>query len=158
MPEGEEEKTQEEKTHIQLQIQKSTELLEKLVIEGNELVTNVRVANDAREFDRREEEGLGREKIIEQLEEEAGAARTMFDEINDKWSTILQYNDPLHINDDMTNQREKCEELIKQKDGIIAMLRDELKQQDIKFSRDQKKQIEDINTLASRIEKQVSRK
>lgn len=154
IPEGEEDK-EEEKSLIQKQIQKSTELLEKLLLEGDELVTNVRVANDAREADRREEEGMLREKVIEKLEEEATSAKMMFDEIADKWSAVLKYNDPLHINDEMINQREKCEELIRQKDGIIAMLRDELKQAENKFSNDQVKQNEDISTLANRIEKQV---
>lgn len=156
IPEGEEEE-EEKKTLVQLQMQKSAELLEKLFLEGDELVTNVRVANDAREADRREEEGMLQEKILEKLDEEAQAAKMMFDEIADKWAAILKYNDPLHINDDMAAQREKCEELIRQKDGIIAMLKDELKQAEIKFSKDQKKQNEDISTLASRIEKQVSK-
>lgn len=156
IPEGEEEE-EEKKTLVQKQMQKSAELLEKLFLEGNELVTNVRVANDSREVDRREEEGMLQEKILEKLEEEATDAKEMFDEIADKWAAILKYNDPLHINDDMAAQREKCEELIRQKDGIIAMLKDEIRQAEIKFSKDQKKQNEDISTLASRIEKQVSK-
>lgn len=84
MPDGTEEEI-EHKTLLQQQLKNSTELLEKLVIEGNELVTNVRVANDSREVDRREEEGIGREKIIEQLEEESESAKEKFDEIADKW-------------------------------------------------------------------------
>ncbi|XP_023016103.1 dynein regulatory complex protein 1 [Leptinotarsa decemlineata] len=144
------------KTAVQLQVQKSAEILEKFLEEAEEYVTNVRVANDSREVDRREVEGIGREKIIAQLEAEAAAAHQAFEEIAVKWSVIQKYNDPLHINEDIANQKEKCEFLIKQKDEIIAMLREELKNAEIKFTKDQKKQSEDINILAQRIEKQIT--
>lgn len=56
----------------------------------------------------------------------------------------------------MTNQKEKCDMLISQKDAIIAMLNEELNNAEKQFTRDQRKQIEDIQTLTQRIEKQVS--
>lgn len=145
----------EEKTLFQQQAHNSMEVLRKLMIEGDELVTNVRVANDAREVDRREEEGVNREKIIQKLEEEADDAKDKFDEIAARWMEILKYNDPLAINEEISNQKEKCDALVAQKDSIIFMLKDELKQADIKFSKDQHKQKEDINTLSQRIEKQL---
>lgn len=52
-------------------------------------------------------------------------------------------------------QKEKCEELMRQKDGIIAMLKDEITIAEKKFSNDQKKQVDDICILSNRIEKQV---
>ncbi|KAG5886055.1 hypothetical protein JTB14_009504 [Gonioctena quinquepunctata] len=144
------------KSAIQMQVQKSAEILERFLEEAEEYVTNVRVANDSREVDRIEVEGIGKEKIIAQLEAEANAAHQVFEEIAVKWSVIQKYNDPLHINEDIANQKEKCELLIKQKDGIIAMLREELKKAEAKFTKDQKKQSEDINNLAERIEKQIT--
>lgn len=131
-------------------------VLRKLLIDSDELITNVRVANDGREIDRREEEGVNKEKIIEKLEEEAAEAKDKFDEITGRWLEILQYNDPLAINEEIANQKEKCDILITQKDSIILMLKDELKKADIKFTNDLNKQKEDINTLAQRIEKQLT--
>lgn len=52
-------------------------------------------------------------------------------------------------------QKEKCDMLISQKDGIISMLNEELRKAERQFTKDQKKQMEDINTLSQRIEKQV---
>lgn len=155
MPEGEEEEIPIEKTLLQKQLEKSAELLEKLRIEGDEFVTNVRVANDEREVDRREEEGVNRERIIGALEEEASAAYEAFTAIADKWTGIMKYKDPLYINDEIINQTEKCNELIKQKDEVIAMLKNEVKQAEVKFANDQRKQIEDIEQLTNRIERQV---
>ncbi|VEN63136.1 unnamed protein product, partial [Callosobruchus maculatus] len=98
----------------------------------------------------------GREKIIQHLDEEAEAATEKFNEIAEKWSKIQKYNDPLHIHEDIANQKEKCDLLIKQKDEIIAMLRNELKQAERKFTKDQYKQMNDINILTQRIEKQIT--
>lgn len=146
---------QEQKNAVLLQVRRSTELMEKFVNEAEEYITNVRVANDAREVDRREAEGASREKVFKELEEEAESERLKFEEIAVKWSVIQKYNDPLHINEDIANQKEKCELLIKQKDSIILMLKEELKRSEKKFSDDQKKQCEDINALYQRIEKHV---
>ncbi|KAL1494521.1 hypothetical protein ABEB36_010106 [Hypothenemus hampei] len=145
-----------EDDNIQLQLKKSAELLEKLLIEGEEYITNVRVANDSREVDRREYEGINKEKIYEQLEDESQSANQLFNEIVNKWTSIQRQNDPLHINDAIIEQKEKCSMLISQKDGIIAMLNDELKNAEKQFTKDQKKQIDDINILSQRIEKQIS--
>lgn len=147
---------QDQKNAIQQQVQKSTELLEKFINEAEEYITNVRIANDSREVDRRELEGTIKEKVFKELDAEAESAQKQFEEIAVKWSVIQKYNDPLQINEDIANQKEKCELLIKQKDGIIAMLKDELKSCERKFSIDQRKQNEDINVLSQRIEKQVS--
>lgn len=130
-------------------------MLEKLVLESEEIITNVRVANDGREVDRRENEGLVREKIIKELEDEAKAAQEMFHEIANKWATIYNYSDPLAIHEELLAQKDKCDELIRQKDGIIAMLREDVKRTEIQFSEDQIRQNEDIFTLTHRIEDQV---
>nr|CAI5869387.1 unnamed protein product [Callosobruchus analis] len=145
-----------EPSPVDQQKQRSAEVLEKYIEEAEEYITNVRVASDAREVDRREAEGIGREKIIQQLDEEAEAATEKFQEIAEKWSKIQKYNDPLHIHDDIANQKEKCDLLVKQKDEIIAMLRKELKEAERKFTKDQYKQMNDINILTQRIEKQIT--
>lgn len=125
-PEEEEVENEKEKTITQQQIERSVDVLKKLLAEGEERVTNIRVASDARETDRRESEGINREKIIKALEDEAELAEEQFKHISEKWFNILKSNDPLHINDKMIQQKEKCEELVKQKDGIIAMLKEEI--------------------------------
>jgi dynein regulatory complex protein 1 len=143
------------KTSIELQIEKSMGLLEKLMQDGEEHVTNVRIATEARETDRREREGIGKEKLLKQLEEEAEEAAAMFNEIASKWSGIMKYNDPLHINEDIGSQKERCDEVIRQKDAIINDLKEKLRKAEINFAIDQRRQIEDINSITRRIENQV---
>ncbi|CAG9774072.1 unnamed protein product [Ceutorhynchus assimilis] len=146
----------EEFHEIHMQLKQSEELLEKFLNEGEEYITNVRIANDSREVDRRENEAINRIKIFEQLDEEAQAANELFGKIAKKWTSIQRHNDPLHINEAIIEQKEKCDMLINQKDAIIAMLNVEIKNAEKQFTKDQKKQIEDVNTLSNRIEKQIS--
>lgn len=53
---------------------------------GEEYITNVRIANESREVDRRENEGINKENIFQQLDEEAQSANELFDTIASKWT------------------------------------------------------------------------
>lgn len=125
------------------------------MLEGEEYITNVRVANDSREVDRREVEIIRREKVFEKLDEEAKSAAAIFEEVAGKWSNILRYNDPLNIREAIDEQKQKCDMLIKQKDDLISHLKEQLKLAERNFSEDQRKQVQDMTTLTQRIEKQV---
>ncbi|XP_046988777.1 dynein regulatory complex protein 1 [Schistocerca americana] len=153
-----EEEVQEEKGKSLLdeQVENSADQLEKLLLEGRELVTNVRVASDSREVKHREELAIAREKRTKVVEEEAEKSLKKFEEIDQKWSSILVSKDPLDIHHAMEEQKVKCRELIEQKNMLIEELRHELKQADIRFHEDQKKQKDDVVTLAERIDNQVN--
>ncbi|XP_008212645.1 dynein regulatory complex protein 1 [Nasonia vitripennis] len=134
----------------------SAELLEKLIAEGNEVISNVRVANDAREIERRREASKIREKLLKRLEESADECKKRYDLINERWPLILESNDPLDINSEMESQKEKCDEVLAKKDKVIAELKEELRKADDKYSDDQRKQKDDIKLLIERIENQMS--
>ncbi|XP_056640813.1 dynein regulatory complex protein 1 homolog isoform X2 [Diorhabda sublineata] len=146
---------EEEKEPVEIQMEKSAGILDNLLKESQEYLENVRVANEAREFDRKESEGIGRGKVISRLEAEAAEAQKLFSEIAGKWSSIQDYKDPLHIHEDILLQKMKCDELIKEKDDLIEMLKGEVRMAERKFTSDQVKQNQDIAILGSRIEKQI---
>ncbi|XP_050507052.1 dynein regulatory complex protein 1 homolog [Diabrotica virgifera virgifera] len=146
---------EEEKHPVEMQIEKSAEILEKFLQESQESLENTRVANDSREINRREVETVRRQQVIAQLEAEAVEAHKQFNEIAGKWSGIQDYKDPLHIHEDILEQKMKCDELIQQKDEIIEMLKNELRISERKFTMDQTKQNQDISILGQRIEKQI---
>ncbi|XP_011299599.1 dynein regulatory complex protein 1 [Fopius arisanus] len=145
-----------EKTATEKQIDASEELLQKLITEGNEIISNVRVANDAREVSRREDEITTRNILLEHLENEAADSLEKYEEINSKWAPILASKDPLDIHAGIQSQTAKCNEVLVQKDVIISELKQELENADLKFENDQKKQSDDINLLIERIEMQIT--
>ncbi|XP_072384877.1 dynein regulatory complex protein 1 homolog isoform X5 [Diabrotica undecimpunctata] len=146
---------EEAKHPVEMQMETSADILEQFLQESQEYLENIKVANDSREIDRREVETIRRQQVIAQLEAEALEAHKQFSEIAGKWAGIQEYKDPLHIHEDILEQKMKCDELIQQKDEIIEMLRNELKISEKKFTSDQTKQNQDISILGQRIEKQI---
>uniref|UniRef100_A0A1B6E7F5 Dynein regulatory complex protein 1 n=1 Tax=Clastoptera arizonana TaxID=38151 RepID=A0A1B6E7F5_9HEMI len=153
--EGESLVHEEEKTLVEKQVELSTVTLIGLLEEGKELVTNVQVACESYEVNRRVDEASSKQIRLKKLEDEAAIAQEKFEEINSKWSEIAGYNDPLDLNHETELQKEKCMELIAQKDKLINDLKTELKMADIRFVKDQVKQSEDISLLVSRIDNMV---
>ena len=90
------------------------------------------------------------------LDENAKECTDRYQEINGKWSSILESKDPLDIHSALVAQNEKCLEILAMKDSAISKLKKELEEADAKFNLDQKKQIEDIDILIDRIDLQVS--
>ncbi|KAL6440299.1 hypothetical protein ACFW04_003104 [Cataglyphis niger] len=145
-----------EKESIEKQILASFELLEKLSMEGDEVVSSVKIANDARELQRRSEEQKIRRELLKILEEDEEECMSRYKEINKKWSNILASKDPLDIHAEMEAQNAKCLDIIKRKDAVIAQLQQELENADLKFVNDQKNQNEDIDFLINRMDNQMN--
>ncbi|XP_024890506.1 dynein regulatory complex protein 1 isoform X2 [Temnothorax curvispinosus] len=145
-----------EKTLTERQILASSELLENLSVEGDEVVTSVKVANDARELQRRREAQEIRRTLLRKLEEDDEECMRRYRVINEKWSNILASKDPLDIHAEMEAQNAKCLEIMERKDAVIAELRQELENADLKFVTDQKSQNEDIDLLINRMDNQMN--
>lgn len=118
-------------------------------------MTNVRIASDAREVKRRENELEARNLRFKKLEEEAALAMEKLNEITGKWGNIQDSNDPLDLYQDMKDQKSKCMELIEQKNELIKDFQAELKMADERFMKDRKKMYEDVAMLTKRIDEQV---
>jgi len=116
----------------------------------------VRLANDARELQRRDKEQEIRKALLKKLEEDDEECMKKYKEINEKWSGIVASKDPLDIHAEMEAQNARCMEIIARKDAIIAELQLELENADLKFLDDQKILNEDINLLIDRMDNQVS--
>ena len=75
--------------------------------------------------------------------------------ISERWTAILESNDPLDINAELEWQRDKCDEVLAKKDAIVVQLKEALQSADDKYFEDQRRQKEDIRLLVERIESQV---
>lgn len=115
----------------------------------------MKVANDARELQRRREVQEIRRMLLRKLEEDDEECTRRYREINEKWSNILGSKDPLNIHAEMEAQNAKCLEIMERKDAVIAQLRQELENADLKFVNDQKNQNEDVDLLITRMDNQV---
>ncbi|XP_044306242.1 dynein regulatory complex protein 1 [Varanus komodoensis] len=146
---------EEEQSRSHKQIEDSRQRLAKLLIDGTQLVTNIQVAADSRETQRRaEEEELTRQRI-EKLENEARANQDKFDEITAKWAGAKQKVIPQELWEALSQQQLQCALLIEEKNKLISELQQELKSKDDQYVKDLRRQAEDINLLLERMEEQI---
>ncbi|KAJ0174630.1 hypothetical protein K1T71_009738 [Dendrolimus kikuchii] len=134
----------------------AAEELQRLALDGAAKVTNVKVTTDEREVIRR---SLFSEKMkgsLQKIEDDAALAQTQYETISGNWDNMLIIKDPLDIDAEMKEQKQKCDELLAQKNELIAELKSDLKKMDAAYYEDLDKQDKDIKELSERIEKHVT--
>ncbi|XP_041480770.1 dynein regulatory complex protein 1-like [Lytechinus variegatus] len=145
----------EEASKSRKQIEESRQRLTKLQSHGSELVTNVRVAADSREAQRRAEEEETQRQRDEKLEAEAKAGMERFEEITKRWEQANGRDIPQELHDILMQQKALCDAMIDEKNKLINDFQMELKSQDDQYVKDLKKEAEDIDLMIERMEEQV---
>jgi len=137
------------------QVEDSTQRLEKLTSDGTQLVTNVLVAGDAKEVQRRLDEDETKKTRFEKLEAEANASVERFEEIMRRWEPALTKTIPQDLQEKLAEQKTACDAMRDEKDKLINDFQQELKSKDDQYVRDLKKQAEDVDLILERMEDQV---
>lgn len=145
-----------EKDGIQKRLIQSDKALAELLQDGTELITNIRIANDRREIDRRINETAKRESLLQDLKTESIHAIAKFDLITSRWNELSLLKDPIALFEGLDYQKNKISDLMKQKDEIINNLHKNLQRTDERYYIDQEKQSFDIYCLVERIDAQVN--
>ena len=137
------------------QMEDSKQRLDKLISDGTQLVTNVKVAGDAKEVQRRVEEDESKKTRFEKLEAEANASVERFEEIMRRWDPALAKTIPQDLQEKLAEQKAACDAMRDEKDKLINDFQQELKCKDDQYVRDLKKQAEDVDLILERMEDQV---
>ena len=137
------------------QIEESRKRLDKLISDGTQLVTNVKVAGDAREIQRRQDVAEERKTRIEKVETDVTTSEERFEEITSGWEPALVKSVPRELYESLMDQKALCSSMIEEKEKLLAELQQELKDQDDRYVQDLKKEAEDIDLLLERMEEQV---
>ena len=145
----------EQERRSKKQFEESSKRLGKLLADGTQLVTNVKVAGDAREVQRRQEAAEARKGRIEKVETDVTTSEERFEEIARKWKPALGKTIPQDLHDKLVEQKSACDAMIEEKEKLINELQQELKDQDDHYVQDLKKQAEDIDLLLERMEEQM---
>lgn len=146
---------EEDKIGIERQLEDSDKILSELLQNGNDAISNVRLANDRREVQRRMKEAELRDILLNDLQHESQVSLARFAEISTKWPVVDETVDPLTISEGLDSQKARITELINQKMSIVNECREELKAADIRYIQDLDKHNNDINCLVERIDKQM---
>ncbi|XP_055836949.1 dynein regulatory complex protein 1 homolog [Episyrphus balteatus] len=148
-------KIKQKKTGIEGQLESSDEKLKELIQFGDELVTNIKVAREMREIQRRSFEEAQKKALLNDLSKESSEAIAKFNSISDKWSELKSYKEPVVMFNQLENQKECIKELMISKDNIIDKCQKEINRVSDKYYTDQEKQSDEICLLVERIDCQV---
>ncbi|XP_065369738.1 dynein regulatory complex protein 1 homolog [Calliphora vicina] len=144
-----------DKTDIEIQLENSELHLEELIQFGNELVNNIKGANEQEELLQSQDKNEKDIELQEDLRQEAAISMSQFYEINKKWTEMNNLKEPMAIYEDMQKQRENISNLMASKDELIEKCQQELKRINHKYYNDQDKQSQDICFLVERIDHQI---
>lgn len=145
----------DDKIGIEKQLETSDKVISELVQNGSDLISNIRLACDRREVQRRIKEAELRDVLLNDLQKESQVSAAMFEEITTKWSEIENVADPIEIHENLDRQKARINDLMGQKLTIINECRDELNSADTRYVKDLDKHNNDISCLVERIDKQM---
>ncbi|KAL8576042.1 hypothetical protein ACOMHN_052060 [Nucella lapillus] len=146
----------EELSKSRKQMEESRLRLSKLRKDGFELVTNIRVAGDAREANRRGVEDEAKRIRKEKLEQEAKSSAERFEEITKKWESSLQKEVPQSLHEMLLQQKRACDSMNDEKNKLITEFQQELKSRDDQYVKDLKKMAEDVDLMIERMDEQIN--
>ncbi|XP_059501645.1 dynein regulatory complex protein 1 isoform X3 [Stegostoma tigrinum] len=152
---GVEEDEKEDLSKSCKQVIDSQQKLIQLQRDGTSLVTNVQIAENSREVQRRNTEREMQKHRSAKLENEATLSEEKFESITKKWLTAKARKIPQDLRDILIKQQQSCSELIEGKNKLIDTLQKELKSSDDQYVKDLKKAADDIDLLLERMEEQI---
>lgn len=151
-----EKEAKEELSKSRKQIEASRLRLTKLIEDGVELVTNIRVGCDAREATRRAEEEVKKQDRNGKLKHEGKTMAEKFENITKKWESALQKEIPQSLRSELKQQKDACDQLVSDKNKIVNDYQKVLKEKDDQHVKDLKKQAEDIELMTARMDEQIA--
>ncbi|EDV34413.1 uncharacterized protein Dana_GF21304 [Drosophila ananassae] len=154
-PKGVVERCQAQKSPIDQQLELSSERLDELVRFGNELVTNVRVANERRELNRRLFEATQKNQVQVKLQRESMETMARFSDIKARWTELEEINEPMMLWDQIEEQKKRIAEIMARKDEMIASCQAEVDRMNTKYEFDRGRQAQDLCCLVERVDHQV---
>lgn len=146
---------EDDKFGIEKQLETSDKVISELIQNGNDFISNIRLATDRREVQRRIKEAELRDVLLNDLTKESQISAERFEEISSKWSEIEDFGDPLKIHVNLEQQKARINELMEQKLTIINECREELDLADTRYIKDLDKHNNDICCIVERIDKQM---
>ncbi|NXF92821.1 DRC1 protein, partial [Eubucco bourcierii] len=146
---------EEEQRRSHKLIEETNQKLAKLLFDGTQLVTNIQVAADLRETQRRAEGAELKLQRVKKLEDETKSSTQKLEEITSKWALAKEMEIPQELWQLLNEQQQQCTLLLEEKNKLISYLKQELKNKDEQYVEAIKKQSEDIHLLLERMEEQT---
>lgn len=130
--------------------------LDEFIIEGESLLSDVKIASNNVEATRRKEQGKQQRELVERLENEARNEEEKFKEIANKWDMkVGKYKNHSDYDNLLTEQNDNCKLVINQKIKMIKLLQEIGKTAEEAYVKDLKRENDDIELISKRMEAHV---
>ena len=131
------------------QIQLSEEAIEALKERGEEKMSEVRVAVDQKEIERRGREEKGRQSRLIRLQNEAIASSRANETIEMRWDQLSSFQIPQELQREIDLQKSACDQIMQSKEQLIRDLHIKLREKDedyVNNLRNQEQQVQELLT------------
>ena len=141
---------------VEAQCDNSRALIENVLDNGSELVTNVRLAADHLEVQHRLRNDKRHETLTQLLHKEDSEVNAEVEKINKSWPTPeASKKAPVELYSRIMDQKKACNDTLKKRNDLIAILEDEIQDSDNQYKTLIEEYHENTNVLASRMEAQI---
>lgn len=140
---------------LDIQIEESRKQLEQIILDGEALITNVRVAVENREKLRHAKATESRKERIDRLNSESQDCQTLYDELKPNFDVTTEKTLPLDLFQKVKGQMQACEELLMKKQDLIQDLQMEIEENDFEFEQSLEMYQKDVSLIGDRIDDNV---
>ena len=142
---------------VEAQCDASRALIDNVVDNGTELVTNVRLAADHLQVQHRSRNETRNTSLRELIGKEENETNELVSHINKAWPAPaeVKQNAPLELYEQIMAQKKSCNDLLQKRNDLIAVLESEIKDSDNQYKTLIEEYHENTSVLASRMEAQI---
>lgn len=141
---------------VEAQCDASRNLIENVIDNGTELVTNVRLAADHLQVQHRSRHDERKETLTNLLSKEDTETITEVGKINNSWPVPEKSKKaPVELYGRIMDQKKACNDLLQKRDDLISILEAEIQDSDNQYKTLIEEYHENTSVLASRMEAQI---
>lgn len=137
---------------LDVQIEESRKQLEQIILDGDALITNVRVAAENRERIRHIKVDENKKERLERLQKEADECQTMYEDLKPNWDISGEKTLPVDLFEKIKAQMQASEELLTRKQDLIMDMQQEIEDADFEYEQNLEMYQKDASLLGDRID------
>ncbi|CAL8111767.1 unnamed protein product [Orchesella dallaii] len=137
---------------LDVQIEESRKQLEQIILDGESLVTNVRIAAECREKNRHIKQSENRKERLDRLRQESTECQELYENLKPNWDLKGEKILPLDLHSKIKAQQNACDDLLQKKQDLIISLQREIEENDFDYETNLEMYQKDVSLLGDRID------
>ncbi|ODN04668.1 Dynein regulatory complex protein 1, partial [Orchesella cincta] len=137
---------------LDVQIEESRKQLEQIILDGESLITNVRIAAECREKLRHTKQTENRKERLDRLRQESQECQELYEDLKPNWDLKGEKILPLDLHAKIKSQQNACDDLLQKKQDLIISLQREIEENDFDYETNLEMYQKDVSLMGDRID------